>query len=184
MTAQSSEKNPMQYVYLILKIVVFVAISSVLYMSEVSKVYFSHHFSDVINKVTFQVFFEKVFVTRPWKALFVTTDDDIREWWFRWRLDRYRYYNCHLPTWVWILTFVSTFKHCLWNDVCIPGHVSKKIQNPRRLKSWKFVAKISQFVGHILLPCWSLSLHCFGSFMPFKTRMQWSPFLHGLHTSK
>ncbi|RZC39705.1 CAS1 domain-containing protein 1 [Asbolus verrucosus] len=30
-----------------------------------------------------------VFVTRPWKALFVTTDDDIREWWFRWKLDRY-----------------------------------------------------------------------------------------------
>ncbi|OAD62072.1 CAS1 domain-containing protein 1 [Eufriesea mexicana] len=35
------------------------------------------------------VFFEKVFVTRPWKALFVTTDDDIREWWSRWRVDRY-----------------------------------------------------------------------------------------------
>lgn len=36
-----------------------------------------------------QVFFEKIFVTRPWKALFVTTDDDIREWWSRWRVDRY-----------------------------------------------------------------------------------------------
>ena len=36
-----------------------------------------------------QVFFEKIFVTRPWKALFVTTDDDIHEWWFRWKLDRY-----------------------------------------------------------------------------------------------
>ncbi|XP_008560460.1 N-acetylneuraminate 9-O-acetyltransferase isoform X4 [Microplitis demolitor] len=36
-----------------------------------------------------RVFFEKVFVTRPWKALFVTTDDDIREWWSRWRVDRY-----------------------------------------------------------------------------------------------
>ena len=36
-----------------------------------------------------QVFFEKFFVTRPWKALFVTTDDDIHEWWFRWKLDRY-----------------------------------------------------------------------------------------------
>lgn len=35
------------------------------------------------------MFFEKVFVTRPWKALFVTTDDDIREWWSRWRVDRY-----------------------------------------------------------------------------------------------
>ncbi|KAK8724760.1 hypothetical protein OTU49_010911, partial [Cherax quadricarinatus] len=36
-----------------------------------------------------QVFFEKIFVMRPWKALFVTTDDDIHEWWFRWQLDRY-----------------------------------------------------------------------------------------------
>lgn len=36
-----------------------------------------------------QVFFEKVFVTRPWKALFVTTDDDIRDWWTRWKIDRY-----------------------------------------------------------------------------------------------
>ncbi|XP_071557163.1 N-acetylneuraminate (7)9-O-acetyltransferase isoform X2 [Temnothorax nylanderi] len=38
-----------------------------------------------------------VFVTRPWKALFVTTDDDIREWWSRWRVDRYSV--------VWGLTF-------------------------------------------------------------------------------
>ncbi|KAA0193401.1 hypothetical protein HAZT_HAZT003199 [Hyalella azteca] len=36
-----------------------------------------------------EVFFEKVFVLRPWKALFVTTDDDIHEWWFRWQLDRH-----------------------------------------------------------------------------------------------
>ncbi|XP_065312382.1 N-acetylneuraminate (7)9-O-acetyltransferase isoform X3 [Dermacentor albipictus] len=36
-----------------------------------------------------QVFFEKIFVTRPWKALFVTTDDSIKEWWFRWKIDRY-----------------------------------------------------------------------------------------------
>jgi hypothetical protein len=37
----------------------------------------------------FQVFFEKVFVTRPWKALFVSTDDDIHDWWTRWKVDRY-----------------------------------------------------------------------------------------------
>ncbi|KAJ8927724.1 hypothetical protein NQ314_019785 [Rhamnusium bicolor] len=36
-----------------------------------------------------EVFFEKVFVTRPWKAFFVNTDDDIHEWWFRWKIDRY-----------------------------------------------------------------------------------------------
>ncbi len=44
------------------------------------------------------MFFEKVFLTRPWKALFVTTDDDIREWWFRWRLDRYRSEITHFYT--------------------------------------------------------------------------------------
>ncbi|XP_034943089.1 N-acetylneuraminate 9-O-acetyltransferase [Chelonus insularis] len=55
--------------YLALKLLGLVCVITILYMSE--------------------VFFEKVFVTRPWKALFVTTDDDIREWWSRWRVDRY-----------------------------------------------------------------------------------------------
>lgn len=41
--------------------------------------------------VFLKVFFEKVFVTRPWKALFVTEDDDIKTWWFRWKIDRYRW---------------------------------------------------------------------------------------------
>ncbi|EEZ99845.2 N-acetylneuraminate 9-O-acetyltransferase [Tribolium castaneum] len=68
-TAQTSENNVMQYFYLLIKFVVFFTVITILFMSE--------------------VFFEKVFVTRPWKALFVTTDDDIREWWFRWKLDRY-----------------------------------------------------------------------------------------------
>lgn len=40
-------------------------------------------------RFSIQVFFEKVFVTRPWKALFVITDDDIRDWWMRWKIDRY-----------------------------------------------------------------------------------------------
>ncbi|GIY77377.1 n-acetylneuraminate 9-O-acetyltransferase [Caerostris extrusa] len=46
----------------------------------------------VCSKVTAPAaegFFEKIFVTRPWKALFVTTDDSIKEWWFRWKIDRY-----------------------------------------------------------------------------------------------
>jgi len=71
-TAQAVEESPSpvtQYVYLILKYAAVVALVSMMYLSE--------------------VFFEKVFVTRPWKALFVTTDDDIHEWWFRWKLDRY-----------------------------------------------------------------------------------------------
>lgn len=68
-TAQSAENNPLQYLYLVLKFVSLFSVITILYMSE--------------------VFFEKVFVTRPWKALFVTTDDDIHEWWSRWKLDRY-----------------------------------------------------------------------------------------------
>lgn len=37
-----------------------------------------------------KVFFSTIFSMRPWKALFVTKDDEIHEWWFRWSLDRYR----------------------------------------------------------------------------------------------
>lgn len=66
---QSSEGTTLQYLYLVIKFVVFFSIITILYMSE--------------------VFFEKVFVTRPWKALFVTIDDDIRQWWSRWKIDRY-----------------------------------------------------------------------------------------------
>lgn len=68
-TAQSSENNVMQYFYLLIKFICLFSVITILFMSE--------------------VFFEKVFVTRPWKALFVTTDDDIHEWWSRWKLDRY-----------------------------------------------------------------------------------------------
>lgn len=68
-TSTSAEVNPLQYLYIVLKFVALFSIVTVLYMSE--------------------VFFEKIFVTRPWKALFVTTDDSIKEWWFRWKIDRY-----------------------------------------------------------------------------------------------
>lgn len=68
-TAQNSENNVMQYFYLLIKFICLFSVITILFMSE--------------------VFFEKVFVTRPWKALFVTTDDDIHEWWSRWKLDRY-----------------------------------------------------------------------------------------------
>merc|ERR1719510_1088265 len=54
---------------MLIKFIVFGFISTMLYMS--------------------QIFFEKVFVMRPWKALFVTQDDDITEWWSRWKIDRY-----------------------------------------------------------------------------------------------
>lgn len=69
-TVQSfNDNNLIQYFYLLIKFIVLFIIITILFMSE--------------------VFFEKIFVTRPWKALFVTTDDDIHEWWFRWKLDRY-----------------------------------------------------------------------------------------------
>lgn len=68
-TAQSSENNVIQYFYLVLKFIGLFTVITILFLSE--------------------VFFEKIFVTRPWKALFVTTDDDIHEWWSRWKLDRY-----------------------------------------------------------------------------------------------
>lgn len=69
-TAQSCvQKGGYQYLYLALKVISLLALSTIFFMSE--------------------VFFERIFVTRPWKALFLTTDDDIHEWWHRWKLDRY-----------------------------------------------------------------------------------------------
>ena len=69
-TSSSVEQNPLHYFYLLVKFLVLLSFSTILYSSE--------------------VFFERIFVTRPWKALFVSKDDDIYEWWFRWKLDRYR----------------------------------------------------------------------------------------------
>ncbi|CAK1585891.1 unnamed protein product [Parnassius mnemosyne] len=63
------ESKPYQYLYIALKIIGLLTIVTVLYMSE--------------------VFFQKIFVTRPWKALFVNSDDDIHQWWLRWKQDRY-----------------------------------------------------------------------------------------------
>uniref|UniRef100_A0A146L4G4 CAS1 domain-containing protein 1 n=1 Tax=Lygus hesperus TaxID=30085 RepID=A0A146L4G4_LYGHE len=63
------DANPLHYLYFILKMVGLFSLIIILFMSE--------------------VFFEKVFLTRPWKALFVTIDDDISEWWVRWKMNRY-----------------------------------------------------------------------------------------------
>lgn len=68
-TSASVENNPYKYFYLVLKFICLLIVVTIFYMSE--------------------VFFERVFVMRPWKALFVTTDDDIHQWWYRWKLDRY-----------------------------------------------------------------------------------------------
>ena len=68
-TMFSVEANPVHYLYITLKFVGLMYIIAIMYMSE--------------------VLFEKVFLTRPWKALFVTADDSIKDWWFRWKVDRY-----------------------------------------------------------------------------------------------
>ncbi|XP_017465459.1 PREDICTED: CAS1 domain-containing protein 1-like [Rhagoletis zephyria] len=68
-TSESADANSSHYFYIILKLITLFGVVTVLYTSE--------------------VFFENIFLIRPWKALFVTTDDSIQEWWFRWKIDRY-----------------------------------------------------------------------------------------------
>ncbi|XP_034661777.1 N-acetylneuraminate 9-O-acetyltransferase isoform X3 [Drosophila subobscura] len=68
-SSASVDSNPLHYLYLVCKCIGCLGVITVLFMSE--------------------VFFERIFVTRPWKALFVTTDDDLHEWWHQWKLDRY-----------------------------------------------------------------------------------------------
>uniref|UniRef100_A0A2A4J1X0 Cas1p 10 TM acyl transferase domain-containing protein n=2 Tax=Heliothinae TaxID=95178 RepID=A0A2A4J1X0_HELVI len=63
------ESKPYQYLYIAIKVIGLLVIVTILYMSE--------------------VFFQKIFVTRPWKALFVNSDDDIHQWWLQWKQDRY-----------------------------------------------------------------------------------------------
>ncbi|XP_050419398.2 N-acetylneuraminate 9-O-acetyltransferase isoform X1 [Patella vulgata] len=69
LTKASAEANSFHYLYMIIKFIILITCISLFYLSE--------------------VFFEKVFLTRPFKALFVTSDDSIHEWRFRWQLDRY-----------------------------------------------------------------------------------------------
>ena len=68
-TAQTIENNSYQYLYLVIKFVCLLSVITVLYMSE--------------------VFFERIFLMRPWRALFVSDDDFVDEWWYRYKLDRY-----------------------------------------------------------------------------------------------
>ncbi|XP_076459407.1 N-acetylneuraminate (7)9-O-acetyltransferase-like isoform X2 [Babylonia areolata] len=67
-TQESVEANVLHYLYMVIKLIILIVIISLFYLSE--------------------VFFEKVFLTRPFKGLFVTSDDSIHEWRFRWQLDR------------------------------------------------------------------------------------------------
>ncbi|CAH0693930.1 unnamed protein product [Spodoptera exigua] len=68
-SSHTVESRPYQYLYITIKVIGLLVIVTVLYMSE--------------------VFFQKIFVTRPWKALFVNSDDDIHQWWLQWKQDRY-----------------------------------------------------------------------------------------------
>lgn len=68
-TAQTIENNSYQYLYLVIKFICLLSVITVLYMSE--------------------VFFERIFLMRPWRALFVSADDFVDEWWYRYKLDRY-----------------------------------------------------------------------------------------------
>ncbi|XP_052813330.1 N-acetylneuraminate 9-O-acetyltransferase-like isoform X2 [Mya arenaria] len=68
-TEKRAEEKTRAYLLMILKFVLLVVVISLFYMSE--------------------VFFERVFLMRPLKPLFVTSDDSIHEWRFRWQLDRY-----------------------------------------------------------------------------------------------
>lgn len=68
-SSHTVETKPYQYLYIAVKVIGLLVIVTVLYMSE--------------------VFFQKIFVTRPWKALFVNSDDDIHQWWLQWKQDRY-----------------------------------------------------------------------------------------------
>lgn len=59
-SAQSIENNTRHYVYLVIKFLCLMSIITILFMSE--------------------VFFETIFLMRPWRALFVSTDDFVDEW--------------------------------------------------------------------------------------------------------
>ena len=110
----------------------FPAVITILYMSE--------------------VFFEKVFLTRPFKALFVTSDDSVHEWWFRWQLDRYRWASKKSDERAvvehWTFPRVqSTTNHLLyptvfWLGWCLlTGCKSLKTSNSstiRVIKRWRF----------------------------------------------
>ena len=92
-TFDRARESPMSAIYFLVKIIVSVVVLSVISTSEVSNP--PAKLLDVAIILEFrsdysQVFFETLFVTRPWKALFVSTDDDIGGWWQRWNLDRYR----------------------------------------------------------------------------------------------
>lgn len=95
--------NSSHYFYIILKLITLFGVVTLLYTSE--------------------VFFENIFLIRPWKALFVTTDDSIQEWWFRFKIDRYVSFICFTFVTYHQLTnnrTVFSMAECsLWHGLCI-----------------------------------------------------------------
>ncbi|CAF4926844.1 unnamed protein product [Pieris macdunnoughi] len=69
LSTHTAESKPYQYIIIGMKVVGLLSVVTVLFLSE--------------------VFFQKIFVMRPWKALFVNSDDDIHQWWLDWKQDRY-----------------------------------------------------------------------------------------------
>ncbi|XP_048756375.2 N-acetylneuraminate 9-O-acetyltransferase-like isoform X1 [Ostrea edulis] len=68
-SAVSSDVSNLHYLYMIIKFIILTTVITLFFMSE--------------------VLFEKVFLMKPIKALFVRSDDSLHEWRFRWTLDRY-----------------------------------------------------------------------------------------------
>jgi hypothetical protein len=89
-SAAICDANSFAYLYIIIKFCTLIGAITILYMSEV--IDYSTRPKSFCCCIPFvvQVFFETIFLIRPWKALFVTSSDEIHEWWFRWSLDRYR----------------------------------------------------------------------------------------------
>ncbi|OWF42418.1 CAS1 domain-containing protein 1-like [Mizuhopecten yessoensis] len=100
-TASSADARSVHYLYLILKFIILATVITLFYFSE--------------------VFFEKVFLTQPLKALFVTSDDSIHEWRFRWKLDRYSV----LFGMLFAFTYQMLIKFRIINDTTTESLVSK-----------------------------------------------------------
>ena len=70
-SAKSAKDHPQHFFYMVVKLALFVGLITTLHMSE--------------------VLFEKIFIARPWKFLFVNYDDLITGWRSRWSLDCYSF---------------------------------------------------------------------------------------------
>jgi hypothetical protein len=68
-SAKTAKDNPLAYFYMLIKLGLLVGFSATLNLSEST--------------------FEKIFIARPWKFLFVSSDDLINDWKSRWSNDSY-----------------------------------------------------------------------------------------------